>query len=70
MNFFPTSPIGLNTVTFNWNVVIVSYDVGVLKYYISDRTQFFSVLWIAAVYFVLRGRKIYTGPVAYVRKNI
>ncbi|KAK3614492.1 hypothetical protein LTR56_027217 [Elasticomyces elasticus] len=53
MNFFPISPVGLNAVTFNWNILITG-----------------AVVIIAGIYYFVHGRKVYDGPVAYVRKDV
>ena len=71
MNFFPISPHGLTPVSFNWNIVIVTTSL------LPDSTcalltvlQFAGVVAIAGIYYAIRGRKVYVGPVAYVRKDI
>ncbi|KAJ9618854.1 hypothetical protein H2203_008670 [Taxawa tesnikishii (nom. ined.)] len=53
MTFFPQSPVNLNVVSFNWNILI-----------------FGAVVVLSGLYFLIKGRHVYDGPVAYVRKDL
>lgn len=71
MNFFPQSPHELTAVSFNWNIVIVSTGHVVIVFGISaDKTQFGGVIVFAGIYYAFKGRHVYAGPVAYVRKDL
>ena len=72
LNFFPISPVDLTPVSFNWNILIVS----MLSLQQASRSltqissQFGAVLMLATAYFAVKGRKVYVGPVVYVRKDL
>lgn len=73
MNFFPISRVGLTPASFNWNILIVSCilrRIFRVALQLTLHFQFGAVVIIAAVYFIIHGRKVYAGPVAYVRKDI
>ena len=69
MNFFPTSPVDLTPVSFNWNILIVNTPHLVCNTR-TDASQFGAVVLLAGGYFAIEGRKSYVGPVAYVRKDL
>lgn len=71
MNFFPQSPHELTAESFNWNIVIVSAcHLMTIIGYVADNIQFGGVIVFAGIYYAVKGRHVYAGPVAYVRTDL